>query len=59
MLTRRRLVLGVLAALLVAGAGVGAWWFSRPPPPVPVERAYGEIPREEYERWMQDLGYTE
>ncbi len=49
----------LVALLLVAGAGAGAWWLLRPPPAPPAEKAYGDIPREEYERWMQDLGYTE
>jgi len=49
----------VLAVLLIAGAGAGVWWVARPQPPAAEERAYGDIPREEYERWMQDLGYTE
>jgi hypothetical protein len=30
-----------------------------PPPVVPAEQTYDEIAREDYEKWMQELGYTE
>lgn len=51
---------GTLLAL--ASTGAMAWWKLRPadPPPAPTaERGYDDIQRDEYERWMQDLGYTE
>lgn len=59
---RRRVIAGVVGAVLLVGAGVFAWRATRPPAPPPTpsaERTYEDIDRGEYERWMQDLGYTE
>lgn len=57
---RKVLILGgsFVAAL---GSGALAYWQLRPepPPPVAVEQKYEDIKRAEYEKWMQDLGYTE
>jgi hypothetical protein len=57
----KRVVLGVGAAVLVAGGGAVAWkrLHPPPPPPKPEERTFEQIPKDEYEKWMQDLGYTE
>ena len=59
---RRRIVVGAAVFLVLLG-GAGAWYqFLRPDPkpPAPVEeRSYEEIERADYEKWMQDLGYTE
>ena len=58
---RKPLVLA-LGLAIVAGSGVLAWRALRPaePPPAPaVEKTYDQIERPEYEKWMQDLGYTE
>jgi hypothetical protein len=52
---RRRLVLLALTAL--SGTVAGAWAWRRAHPPA--DARYEEIPRAAYERWMQDLGYTE
>lgn len=51
----------VLAAAVVIGGVATAWWRTRPPDPPPraAEQRYEDIAREDYERWMQDLGYTE
>lgn len=59
---RKRLVVGFGALLVLASTGAVAFWKLRPtePPPAPTaERGYDDIKRDEYERWMQDLGYTE
>lgn len=58
---RRRVIVGASISLVLLG-GVGVWYkFARPEPPKPPvdERSYEEIERAEYEKWMQDLGYTE
>jgi hypothetical protein len=58
---RRRWIAGLVGAALVVGASLFAWRATRPEPPPPssTERRYEDIDRAEYERWMQDLGYTE
>ncbi|MDP2307265.1 MAG: hypothetical protein Q8P18_14660 [Pseudomonadota bacterium] len=58
---RKALLLG-LGLVGVAGSSAFAYWRLLPapePPPVPVEHNYEDIERGEYEKWMQDLGYTE
>jgi hypothetical protein len=59
---RRSWMLGaVLGGVIVAGvAGVFTWWdHASAPPPVSAEQRLDDIPEEEYEKWMQDLGYTQ
>jgi hypothetical protein len=58
---RKALLLGLL---LVGVAGSGAFAYvelkpAPPPPPAPAEQSYDQIKRDAYEKWMQDLGYTE
>ena len=53
--TKAVILLGVLAATLVGG---GVAWYLRHARP-PADQGYGDIDREAYESWMQDLGYTE
>lgn len=52
-----------LGLALVAGSGAVAWWKllreEEPPPAPAAEKSYEDIDREKYEKWMQDLGYTE
>jgi hypothetical protein len=59
---RKRLVI-VLGIAVVAGTGTVAYVKLRPPPEPPpgesAEKSYEDIQRPEYEKWMQDLGYTE
>ncbi len=58
---RKPLVLA-LGLALVAGSGALAYLKLRPAPepaPMAAEKAYDQIERPEYEKWMQDLGYTE
>ena len=59
----RKRLLGITAAVfLLAGGGAFAWVRLHPPPipqPRADERALKDIPPDEYEQWMQDLGYTE
>jgi len=57
---RRALALSLL--VLGGASGLAAWWLlgrEEPVSPPPAERGYGEIDRAEYEKWMQDLGYTD
>ncbi len=59
---RRRILVGASIFTALVGGGVGAWYkfaSSEPPAPPVDERSYEEIERAEYEKWMQDLGYTE
>ncbi len=53
----------LLTLVLVLGSlgGSAAWWSLRPDPPLPTggDQAYQDIPRTEYEQWMQDLGYVD
>jgi hypothetical protein len=45
---------------LVASGAAAVWWRSHPAePPADAAQRYEDIPRPEYEQWMQDLGYTE
>ena len=57
---RKVLILGG-SLVAVLGTGAVAYWKLRPepPPPAAVEQKYEDIQRAEYEKWMQDLGYTE
>lgn len=50
-----------MAAVVVIAGSAAAWWELRPvePPPRAAEQRYEDIAREDYEQWMQDLGYTE
>ncbi len=54
----RRWLIVASAALLLMGVGVG-WYFHRKHRVDLADRAIGDIPTEEYERWMQELGYTD
>jgi hypothetical protein len=47
-----------LLALALAGLGGLVFWRHRSGR-ASAEQGYEEIRREDYERWMQDLGYTE
>lgn len=58
--TRMFLAAGVL--LVAAGGGVGAWrWHVQEEAErkAAEEKRFEDIPKEDYERWMQELGYTE
>ena len=59
---RKPLVLAIGLAF-VAGSGALAYLKLRaepePPPAPSSEKSYEDIERPEYEKWMQDLGYTE
>jgi hypothetical protein len=63
----RRSVVGAVVVGFVAAAGGGAWAWKQahpeppppPPPPQNAERTYEDISREDYARWMEELGYTE
>jgi hypothetical protein len=50
-----------LGVALVVGTGTIAYLKLRPTPEPPParEKSYEQIERPEYEKWMQDLGYTE
>lgn len=54
---RRWLPWGLALALSVAG-GV-AWYLHHAEQQALADRAMSEIPKEEYEQWMQELGYTD
>jgi hypothetical protein len=53
----------VVGFAFVAGSGALAYMALRPepepPPALDAEKSYDQIERPEYEKWMQDLGYTE
>lgn len=53
---RRRLLYALLLAGVAAGAGL---YWKRQQDQALADRAMGDIPKEEYERWMQDLGYVD
>ena len=54
---KRRWILALATVLLLASGGGFAWWRTQVvPPPAPDERSFEEIPKPEYEQWMQDLG---
>lgn len=58
----RRIWLLGLGLVGAAGTSAVAYWrFAPEPEPTaaPVEQRYEDIQRAEYEKWMQDLGYTE
>lgn len=55
---KRRWALTLGAVLILASGGGYAWWRSRQVP-APDERTFEDIPTPEYEKWMQELGYTE
>lgn len=59
-MSRKLRIVGLVGLLAAAGGGAWAWRLAIEPPPEPgAERTYEDIPREEYEQWMQELGYTE
>ncbi len=53
---RRRLFFALVLAGVAAGAGV---YWQRQHEQALADRAMNDIPKEEYERWMQDLGYVD
>lgn len=57
----KRLYKPLLGMGLVAALGGGGWyaWDRAHPPPPPKEKRFEDIDPKEYEKWMQDLGYTE
>lgn len=59
---RKQVVVPLVSLVALAGGGALAWWKLRPPPAPPEaadEKRYEDIARPDYEKWMQDLGYTE
>ncbi len=57
-MSRRTKTVILLVALGLSAVGAGlAWHLQRADNPA--EQGYGDIDREAYESWMQDLGYTE
>ncbi len=57
-MSRRTKTVILLVALGLSAIGAGlAWHLQRADNPA--EQGYGDIDREAYESWMQDLGYTE
>lgn len=49
-----------VALVLLLAAGGGAWyWRAHQPQTEMSERALNDIPKDEYEAWMQSLGYTD
>lgn len=52
-LTRPLIGIGLLLAM--SGAGFYAWNTSQPP----TERRFEDIPLDEHEKWLQDLGYSD
>ncbi len=57
---RVALVLAVLTSLV--GCGAALWWKLRPAEPEKTpesEQQYKDIERGDYEKWMQEIGYTE
>lgn len=56
---RRRWAIVATLLVLLTGGGVAAWALRPEPPPTPEERTFEDIPEDEYEAWMQELGYTE
>lgn len=58
---KRKWLLALLVLTLGGAAGGFTWWKLRPAPEPTAEdqRKFEDIPKNEYEEWMQDLGYTE
>jgi hypothetical protein len=50
-----RPLLGIGLILAASGAGFYAWNASHPP----AERRFEDIPLDEQEEWLQDLGYSD
>jgi hypothetical protein len=54
----RRWLIVASAVLLLTGGGV--WWHLHRKHSLDLaDRAIGDIPTDEYEQWMQELGYTD
>lgn len=56
--SRLRRLLPFAALLVVAGLAAG-WYLHRNQKPDLADRALSDIPTDEYEQWMQELGYTD
>lgn len=57
---RRRLPVVVLVIVIAgAGAGAGGWYWQHQRASQLADRPMDDIPKEEYEKWMQDLGYVD
>jgi uncharacterized protein HemX len=53
---RRRLPVVVLVIVI---AGAGGWYWQHQRASQFADRPMDDIPKEEYEKWMQDLGYVD
>lgn len=53
---RRRLPVVLLVVIL---AGAGGWYWQHQRASQLADRPMSDIPKEEYEKWMQDLGYVD
>jgi hypothetical protein len=54
---RRWLIFCSVVSLLIGGGF--SWYMLRKPPLDLADRALTDIPTDEYEQWMQELGYTD
>ena len=52
---RRTLLAALVVGLCIAG---GVYWHQKQAAAL-ADRAMGDIPKDEYEAWMQDLGYVD
>lgn len=57
MTRRTKTVMLLLTVGFALAGGALAWYLHRAGNPA--EQGYGDIDRDAYESWMQDLGYTE
>lgn len=58
---KKRVLLVALVLVVGVAGGAASWWTLRPDP-TPLtggDQAYDDIPRSDYELWMQDLGYVD
>jgi len=54
----RRWLVAASVVILLFGGGFG-WYMQRKPHVDLADRALSDIPTDEYEQWMQELGYTD
>ena len=54
----RRWLVAASLVILLFGGGFG-WYMQRKPQVDLADRALSDIPTDEYEQWMQELGYTD